>query len=276
MAKLIQSNFLRLWKSKSFWVCVILTLAFAILNAVLNFNSDDTSWMDETGSLIVDGISNSILFSAIFSALFLGTDYACGTIRNKLTVGHSRAGVYLSSLITVISGTLIITIMCAIPSILKAIVWGKNLGMTTDKFLLNIAIIVCAMIAVSAIFTLLGMLISEKSLITTFTIVLSVVMLIGSSILIQFLAQTENMPKYEFLDDGSVTVVGEEPNPVYIKPGIKRDIMTLIVDILPGGQLVNIESNEPDKPEIYPLYSFGVLTVTTAAGILIFRRKDLK
>lgn len=274
MAKLIQSNFARLWKSKPFWVCLILSLALAVVNSI-ELNPEDKTWMYKTGSMIISGGANATILSSIFSALFLGTDYACGTIRNKLAVGHSRVGVYLSSLITTITGSLIITAVHTAPSIFKALVWGKELGMPTNEFLLNITIYVCAMIAFCAIFTLIGMLISEKSLTTTFTIVLAMVLLIGATVLMEFLNQPEEIQNVEMTVDG-INMTEPEPNPAYIKPGTKRDIMTAIVDILPGGQLMCLESNQMHNPELYPLYSLGVIAVSTAAGVLIFRRKDLK
>ena len=275
MAKLLQSNFARLWKSKPFWVCAILTLALAVLNSVGELVPDDTSWMYATGKMIVHGGSNSMLFAAIFASLFLGTDYACGTIRNKLAVGHSRANVYFASLITVTSGALLIGAVYTIPSVFKTIVWGKELGVPIGEFLLYIAILVCAMIALGAIFTLLGMLITEKSLTTTFTIILAIVLEIGSAVLLEFLNQPKEISGLEMTVDG-ITVTDPEPNPAYIGEGLKRDIMTAITDVLPGGQIMRLETGDFHNPELYPLYSVGVLAVTTAAGMLIFRRKDLK
>lgn len=274
MAKLLQSNFARLWKSKPFWVCAILAFALAILNSI-ELNPDDTSWMYATGNLIVGGGSNSMIFASIFAALYLGTDYACGTIRNKLAVGHSRGNVYFASLITVTSGALLIGAVYTVPSIFKTIVWGKELGMSTGEFLLSISILVCAMIALSAIFTLLGMLITEKALTTTFTIVLAMVLLIGSSLLMQLLNQPKELTYAEITADG-VSMIETEPNPMYIGEGLKRDIMTAITDVIPGGQIIRLETGDFHNPEFYPLYSFGIIAVTTAAGVLIFRRKDLK
>lgn len=273
MTKLLQSNLLRLWKSKAFWVCAMLSLALTVLNSIeLN---PDNSWVYKTGSTIVNNGSNLSIFLSIFSGLFLGTDYACGTIRNKLTVGHSRVAVYFSNLIVTIMGSLIITVIYTIPAVFRALVWGKELGMPTNEFLLNIAIFVCAIIAYSAIFTLLGMLILEKFLTTTFTIALALLMLVSSSVLMTFLNQSEYIQDSKTTENG-VEMTEPIPNPSYIKPGIKRDIMRTIADVTPCGQLMSLETNELHNPEFYPLYSFGVLAVTTTAGILVFHRRDLK
>ena len=274
MIKLLRANFARLWKSKPLWICAILTLVYAAVDF-------DTSWIYNTGSAIIKGGSNSIMFAAVFASLFLGTDYSYGTIRNKLAVGHSRTNVYLSSLITAISGTLIIGIAYTVPSVFKAIVWGKELGMPIGEFILDILILVCAMIAMSAIFTLLGMLITEKALTTTITIVLSIVLLIGSAVLLEFLNQPKEVTYAEVTADGGAPETLTEPNPMYIGEGLKRDIMTAITDVLPGGQIMRLEANQRQNyplhnPELYPLYSLGAIVVITAAGIVIFRRKDLK
>ncbi|MGY3662454.1 MAG: hypothetical protein ACXAHE_00930 [Roseburia sp. 1XD42-69] len=42
--------------------------------------------------------------------MFLGTDYSDGTIRNKLTVGHTRTNIYLANLIVTFAAGLLI--MC--------------------------------------------------------------------------------------------------------------------------------------------------------------------
>ena len=38
------------------------------------------------------------LFMAMFTSLFIGTEYDYGTIRNKIIVGHSRTSIYFSNL----------------------------------------------------------------------------------------------------------------------------------------------------------------------------------
>ena len=38
-------------------------------------------------------------FSAVCVSQFIGTEYSCGTIRNKLATGHTRTGIYFAQLI---------------------------------------------------------------------------------------------------------------------------------------------------------------------------------
>ena len=149
----------------------------------------------------------------------------------------------------------------------------------------------------SAIFTLLGMSITSKSLTTTFTLVLTFVLLLGSMSLLQFLSQPEYIPENQitarddleadgmppfvaaYVTETETTEDGAAynlvPNPMYIT-GMRRDIMNTVIDVLPGGQMLTLQSSYTHNEKLYPLYSLGVIAVTTAAGVLFFRRKDLK
>lgn len=274
MAKLIQSNFSRLWKAKSFWVCVIIAVAMSLPN-LLNDVVNNTPWT--LGGFIITRIGiDALLFAPIFASLFLGTEYANGTIRNKLAVGHSRITVYFSNLITVFSGCLLmLAFYCVLPTAI-GVIQGVKFGVKIDDFMLKIAIIIAAAAALASILTLLGMLISSKSLTTTITIVLSFVMFIGSMVILQFLEEPEYYSGITIADDGTEHYVEDEPNPMYIKPGLKRDIFTVITNVTPYGQCIRLVADETKNPEQYLLYSLGVITVTTTAGVLVFRRKDLK
>lgn len=75
--------------------------------------------------------------------------------------------------------------------------------------------------------------------------------------------------------EGGWMVTEPYPNPMYIS-GALRDVLTAINDVLPGGQAIQLEMGEPHEPQLMPLYSFGVSAMVTAAGLSLFRKKDLK
>ncbi|MDE5577127.1 MAG: hypothetical protein K2J11_07055, partial [Oscillospiraceae bacterium] len=57
----------------------------------------------------------------------------------------------------------------------------------------------------------------------------------------------------------------------------KRKVMQTVLNILPSGQALQIASGElPENAAELPLYALADIGVTTAVGILIFKRKDLK
>lgn len=275
MTRLLRANFTRLWKSKSFWVCVIMSVAVSFLNDVY-FAVLNKEWVYKTGDLITNQVGTTALFiAAIFAPLYLGADYSHGTIRNKLAVGHSRVNSYIASLIPVASGTLIIVAAYKLPLIVMSLIWGKNLGMTLNDFVIQILIIIAAAIAASSIFTLLGMLITSRFITTTVTLVLMSVLFESSSILVKMLEQPEYTYDYNVTETGLIEPE-PLPNPRYIKDGALRNILTAVTDVIPNGQVVRLQSNVMHNKELYPLYSLGILAVTTTVGVLVFRRKDLK
>ena len=263
MIKLLRSNFTRLWKSKPFWVCMMLSLALSEVNCIGNARL--IGWEHRTAEMFLSGAANTMLFSAIFASLYLGTDYSNGTIRNKLIIGSKRTDIYFSNLVTSVQWMVCAVFAC----------FGKELGMDAGELLFQMFIIVCAIISISAVFTLLGMLINSKSTNTAITITAAFVILIGGAIIMNLLAQPEFITTY-VMDENAASEDTVIPNPAYIPPGAKRDILTAVNDVLPGGQIMQVETGSLHNKELMPLYSLGVLTVTTAAGAVVFRRKDLK
>lgn len=270
--KLLRADIARLWKSKSFWVCAILSFAISAINIITDGVVSD-SWRDNTYMLMMGGNSNILLLVCIFTPLFIGTDYSNGTIRNKLTVGATRLNVYFSNLITIAAGGLLIAAAGWLPNIV-GICFGRTFGMGAGEFMFRMLIIVLAIIAMGSIFTLLAMLIASRSANTAVSITGAFVLIIGAAIILNLLSQPEFISGYELTLEG-ISQTEPEPNPFYIS-GTKRQFLTAVNDILPSGQLIQIESNELHNEYAMPLYSLGVLTVTTAAGSVLFRKKDLK
>ena len=250
----------------------MLSLALSEVNCIGNARL--IGWEHRTAEMFLSGAANTMLFSAIFASLYLGTDYSNGTIRNKLIIGSKRTDIYFSNLVTTAAGGLLIAsvqwMVCAVFAC-----FGKELGMDAGELLFQMFIIVCAIISISAVFTLLGMLINSKSTNTAITITAAFVILIGGAIIMNLLAQPEFITTY-VMDENAASEDTVIPNPAYIPPGAKRDILTAINDIVPMGQMIQTEDGELHRPELMPFYSFGVLTVTTAIGTVVFRRKDLK
>lgn len=271
MIKLLRADISRMFKSKCFWVCLILNFTLSLSNCVV---LPDPSGQENTANALLGGGTNTVVFVAIFAALFLGTDYSNNTIRNKLTVGSSRITVYFSSLLTVIVGASIIQLAEDIPQI-AVVLFGKSFGMSFGEFAFKWLILLLAIVATSAILTLLGMLITSKSANVAIAITAVFALTLGALIIMELLAQPEYESGFELTENG-VVVTEPQKNPVYIGPGLKRDILTAANDVLPTGQIAQIETGKLHNKEYLPFYSLGVIVITTAAGIAVFRKKDLK
>ena len=274
MIKLLRVDFARLWKTKVLWVLMLAAFAMGVFN--IFFNLPD-NWEEQTAHTLLQNGMHYMIFASVFAPLFLGTDYSNGTMRNKLTVGSKRIVIYFSEFLTVSTGCLLIALCELVPMIFAAIYSGKDFGMKQGEFAFGMFTIFCALEAAIGLLTLLGMLITPKSRSTAISIASALMMLNACQILLNFLNQPENLDVMTFTEKGEFVSTGAaEPNPDYIKPGIKRDIMAIASDILPMGQVMQIQSGTPHNKELMPLYSIGILAVSTAAGVMVFRRKDLK
>lgn len=274
MTKLLRANFARLRKTFSFRVCFILVVGLSIANLISSYLFNPIC-VERTGSLMMSNCLNVMLFTVIFAALYLGTDYSNGTIRNKMIIGHTRAEIYLANLITTASGGVMLFAASWAVTYALGMCLGGKLGMSAGEFATDTAVCLCAYIAICAICTVLGMLIGSKSTIITLTLVLTFALIITAAMIASLLEEPEYATPYVMSANGEILPGEPEPNPLYVS-GVKRDILTAVNDILPSGQLFQMEVGGSADTGIMPLYSLGVIAVSTAAGVMVFRRKDLK
>lgn len=232
-------------------------------------------YAENIGSALMSNGSGVVLLSSILTGLYLGTDYSNGTIRNKLIIGRTRIEIYFANLITTAAAGVILLAATWVSVGAVGLCVGGKLGMPAEKLALDIAVCICAMAALCAIFTVIGMLFSSKSTIVTITLVLMLMLMVSGIMILQRLAEPEFSSGVSVDADGNIAVGGQVPNPLYVS-GIQRDVITVVNDILPSGQLVQVEMGSVHNEELMPLYSLGVLAVSTAVGVLVFRKKDLK
>lgn len=274
MLKLLRADFARLWRTRSYWVCVIASSALCTLNLVWDYIFNK-SVVQNLERFFMNDSSNIMLFAAIFSALYIGTDHSCGTIRNKLIIGRPRSRIYLSNLIVASSGALSIRVISWIGEALFGLIAGGNIGIPAGRLALLMTVSAFSIISACSIFTFIGMIISSKSSGTVISIVTIIALIIGGAIIMSLLNQPELTWDYIHNPEGGWMVTEPYPNPMYIS-GALRDVLTAINDVLPGGQAIQLEMGEPHEPQLMPLYSIGVIAALTASGLALFRKKDLK
>ena len=145
-----------------------------------------------------------------------------------------------------------------------------------------LAVSLLMMVAFTAIFTLLGMLIQNRTIVAIVSI-LGVVILFLVSITIN---QKLNEPEfYEYFSYGAYGEPGEVttdtdgmemmPNPNYLQPQ-QRAVYEFIYDLLPTGQSMQVYNYSAAHPWRMQLCSLSIIVITTACGIYFFRKKDLK
>lgn len=275
MIKLIRADLARMFKTKSFWICGVISVVSAFGNFLMRY-LNNKPMVNSLGNCVFADSSNVVLFAAIFAALFLGTDYSNGTIRNKMTVGHGRCSIYFSNFITSSIGGLLYSIAARLPVLIFGLSAGGKLGMSGGEFALKSVIAFLSMIAVCSLLTLTGMLISVKSSNVVVTLVGMFVLLMGMAMILQILEAPEYISGgYQITADGTVQPMEPELNPLYVR-GAMRVFLQTVCDMVPTGQAMQLEWGQVHAPELMPVYSIGFTAAVSVIGVTVFRRKDLK
>lgn len=254
MTKLIRADFARMFKTLSFWLCGAFSTAFILWFFFLEYCSKHSA-AGKLGTLAFSSISSFILmfFASIFAALFVGTDYLNGTIRNKISIGHSRASIYFSNLIICSIGGMLHCVMCWAALFIVGLFTKGRLGLEPGELALRLAVTLFAMISVCAFSMIIGMLTTAKSSAVVINIVGSIVMVIGINVLNGLLYDPEPAPQ--------------------------NKILQVVCDAVPYGQALKIDgvsNEEKDNRSVMPLYSVGFTAAVSAVGTVVFSRKDIK
>lgn len=277
MTKLLSAGFARLRRSKIFWLGMLFMLGIAVFVIVQqHYLSIKNGFAIKLDGFILGFAVVIPILSAVFSSLFLGTEYSDGTMRNKLVVGHSRAAIYLSSLVLSIAAALL---MCAafllgVCAVGIPLLGGLGIGLSAFlAMLLGCAVMVCA---VCAILTAACMLIASKAIVAIVCILGMLGLQIAAIEIEARLAEPEFYSNVIFSVDGVLQQSeNQTPNPGYLT-GAKRAAYELAYDILPTGQAMQYGDMRAEHLWQMPLYSLAIVAVSTGAGLFFFKRKDLK
>ena len=118
MRNLLSAGFARLWRCTTLWLSCAF-LAAATVRAIWTRYSEGVQYGYH--SSLDSAFMYYVLFIAflipIVCTLFIGTDYADGTIRSKVVCGHGRSSLYLSNLILCSVGSLIMCTAAVVPGL---------------------------------------------------------------------------------------------------------------------------------------------------------------
>ena len=214
------------------------------------------------------------LVTAIFTSLFVGTDYSDGTIRNKLIVGHTRIAIYLANLVTTGVAALLFCLSCLVSTLALGLplLGAPVAGLQTLCPLLFGSLLLA--LAFAAIYTMVGMVCSNKAAVAVICLVALMLLMIGSSWVVAMLAEPEFYENYT-LTDGEMEVIENVRNPRY-PTGVWRDVLEFLNDFLPTGQSMQYGQMQVAHPWLLALWSFLIALGATLAGALVFRRKDIQ
>ena len=274
MGKLWKAGIGRLGKSKAL-ICGMLLMAVYGTYATVELYTSMTrgnyiTFLDEI--FMNYGVFHIIL-SAAFCGLFLGTEYSDGTLRQKLIVGHTRRDIYLSSLALCTVGNLLICAGYMVPALAIGV---PLLGFyaTISQILLYVACGFVTSLSVAAIYTLVSMTSQSKARSAVICLLIAVALLVAGSHMNGSLGAPAELFAYEEM--GNDQLIGKLiPNPAYLS-GMKRTVYEFFYDLSPMGQAMQLSGFMAERLWRLPLFSGIITLVSTALGLFLFRKKDLK
>ena len=193
MFNLIASDFYKLFKRKSFYICAVIAvimscLGVVLLNAVLNMGGIEVTpkEMGYNGIYaITAAMGESTLLVTILISMFVPSEFSFGTIKNIASKGISRVSIYLSKFIVCTFVCFIYTLLCAIASfIFGTIMWGTG-DIWGQNVILDIlrmfGLFLLVQIALQSIFIMIGFIVRQTG--GTVAINLAITILVPGAII---------------------------------------------------------------------------------------------
>ncbi|MBQ1433642.1 MAG: ABC transporter permease subunit [Ruminococcus sp.] len=258
MINLLATGYSKLFRNLAFRVClIVMTVIPMFLTSVAVMKSSPAAGplngIYNTGMMFIG------LLTGGFVSLFISQDYMEKTINNKIMAGYSRTAIYLSDLIVTITGTLIMQLTCIVASSLIAI---PCRGMYNDSFSRGIGtqlIIFCVISVYAALVLLICTIINSKSYAVAVSMIAMILMLIAGIAVYDMVASKNDAPAAQ-------TEITTEDK-----------IAEKLSFVLPQSQMY-VVMDKGLTAKTAKMIGFDVISVTvmSLAGLLIFKRKDIK
>ena len=267
MSKLIFANIHRIKKDIPFWLCVGSMFAIGLFMSIKVTKELPLDSVFFAYAVIVG------LVSSVFCGLFIGTETGDGAIRNKLIVGHTKQNVYMANLIACIVAGFVFCLAFIIPMLAIGTARLGFFTMTAGQFITLLVTTLALSAAYSSIFTLISMLCRNKAIIAVACILCFIALfLLGAAFNLR-LQEPEFLNNYVMTIDG-VGEVQNQPNPDYLT-GAKREVFQFFLDFIPGGQSIQFAELTMVHYWQLPVYSLIISALTTLAGVVLFKRKNV-
>lgn len=274
MIKLLNAGFTRLRKNKLFWFLILFSVGLSLFMIYTQY-SDMKKYSEviEVEQIMLNYSTIIGIVIAIFTSLFLGVEYSDGAIRNKISIGHKRANIYLSNLIVITITSLFSYILFLGIIVSIGVPLFGSITIPISKLLMLLGAIFETTIAYSSIFTFLAMIISNKAITAVVSIMLSFGMMMVALTCFNILEAPKTIQEATMVN--GETKIEAVPNPKYPSDSKKKVCQTLL-DINPAGQMFQIAGRSGANLKVLPLYSLGLIVIFTSSGLVLFKKKELK
>lgn len=281
MLNLIRSDMYKLKKAKSFWICVIISIALSVLMTIvidltykmIDDSQSQASVSDETmqengmnisigntpltyddlsGSrmLLTNFGSDASILIAIFISLFVSGEFTYGTIKNLASKNCSRTQIYLSKLMISIGSAIFLTLLSvAISTLAGTALWGfGEVSSSGAKSLVIGSLIELLLItAFASLFVMVSMVVRQNgvAIAANFCILqfVSLLVMLGEMAIKKIFDKTVTLSNY---------LISTNMNQVATQELTQKLITRSI------------------------LVAISFIAVTTAIGIISFNKRDIK
>lgn len=292
MLELLRADFRRLFKNKIFWLECALMFGMAIYCIVgtLIGNKSAEEPTSSPDSLVIALSAISGVLSAVFAAFFIGTEHSDGTMRNKLIVGRTRTQIYFAGLIVCSAAALIVNLVFIITLSVGGSIFIGRFAADLSAVLSAILLSFISDIAFAAVALFGAMMITNKAASVAVLTVAAFLLFAYADVVSNRLSTPEYFDAFTYADsEGNIHEEPRQPNASY-PTGAKRKYYEFMYDTLPGCQLMQTQNflyeaaangGKLAKEENQKLLGFAgtsliIVILATGAGVILFKRKDLK
>lgn len=270
MLNLLQESFGRLYRYKTFRVCLIIVTAIPLFfngfermlmesNAFSNVSTADDYLFNMYGMLP--------LIIAIAAGLFIIKDFKENTVRNKLICGYTRTQVYMANWITAVFVAVFYHLVSTVVCTVSASVLLETGDLFTDVNAYYELISIPTLIAFTSITVMMTM-----SIRTTASAVFSYFIHLIADIFVSLLIFKLDSKKfiefiYLFMPNNQLNTIASRK---YISPTASSSVL----DMFEEG--VKYAIPDGDAAFLIPLYALLLSAIVTVIGIIHFNKKDVK
>ena len=281
MANLLSANFYRLFRSKVFYVGILAAVVVEVYSLLTGYQSTLLGGLGLENKFFLYPILLVIEMPA-FCGLFFGAEYSGGTLRSKLIAGIPRWKLYAANLVTgaVVSLAFSATAIVTGLALVFLLIGGFQLetGILAGYFLCSLAVGVAS----AAFAAMVALLVPNRAIGLVIGVLVAFSLLFVGQYLVQGLAQPELTREHEpVLQNGVVVGYASSPdapmvpNPRYVG-GALRTVYTFLLHFMPMGQCFLVSFLGLEEPWKLMVGAALFIALTTAVGLAIFQKKDVK
>lgn len=292
MTRLLNANFARLFSGRLFKICAAAAVVPALIESIthaFDINTRVVFPLNPEAALFKSSGYYLLAITAVLVGLFVGAEHG-GALRNKIIVGHKRIIIFLANTITCSAAVAIIHFLYVVTILLSGLIFGGKFSLSFSEIALCELLQLASLLEMCVIFSTVSLLIRQKFGGAIVSLVIILVMIALNSSINYFCHQ-----KYSyqgFFQD--IPMLLEKRQDISDKELAHIAICESIQDINPFGQQQQIKESFYNEyyrkyrimgnkdyaiipiPAEIALYSLGTVAVTTAVGVLVFRKKNIK